>query len=104
MRGCPCVLSSVWGTLWRSHPTLPPFSVGGLLARRAEGQAAEITAADQACDSQTKPFCLDSYSQHTEPCKHGNEKTSRIIKTRLCSFRLLNCPHWVLKILILRFS
>lgn len=59
------------------------------LARRAEGQAAEITAADEACDSRPRLLCLDGYSQHTVLemqrdmgiDEHGNEWTAVIIKT-----------------------
>lgn len=81
------------------------------LARRAEGQTAEITTADEACDSEPRPFCLDNYSQHRKPWKHtgswkwgsmgmnGHKKFIMVLFFRLLFLRK-NCLHWVTTLFI----
>lgn len=92
-----CVLFSVELSVEKSPHSHSLFSWWTTLARRAEGQAAEITAADEACDSRPRPLCLDGYSQHTVLemqrdkgiDEHGNEWTAVIIKTWLSVLWLL---------------
>lgn len=64
-----CALFCVGYSVEKSPHSPSFFCWWTTLARRAEGQTAEITAADEACDSRPRPFCLDNYSQHTEAWK-----------------------------------
>lgn len=64
-----CVLFCVGYSVEKSPHSLSLFFWWATLAKRAEGQTAEITTAPEACDSRPRPLCLDNYNQHSEPWK-----------------------------------
>lgn len=64
-----CALFCVGYSVEKSPHSLSLFCWWTTLAKRAEGQTAEITTAHEACDSRPRPFCLDNYNQHRKSWK-----------------------------------
>lgn len=64
-----CALFCVGYSVEKSPHSLSLFCWWTTLAKRAEGQTAEITTAPKACDSRPRPFCLDNSNQHRKPWK-----------------------------------
>lgn len=54
-----CVLFCVGYSVEKSPHSPSLFCQWTTLARRAEGQGAEITTVEQACDSKPRPFCVN---------------------------------------------
>lgn len=103
-----CALFCVGYSVEKSPHSLSLFCWWTTLAKRAEGQTAEITTAPEACDSRPRPFCLDNYNQHRKPWKWtGSRKWPSV--GMIGHFKLLletsffsdydvegNCLHWEL--------
>lgn len=64
-----CAPFCVGYSVEKSPHSLSLFCWWTTLAKRAEGQTAEITTAHEACDSRPRPFCLDNYNRHRKPWK-----------------------------------